>query len=328
MKKALKFKAVILLLLIGSTSLSCSVDDGNSVPIPVETILDVAEKTATLSTLVSALQRADLSTTIDGATLYTVLAPSDTAFDNFLSANGYANIDAVPVATLRQLLLNHVLNGRVEASVLTSLQKNYVSTLAEGPETNTNVMAYFDATNGITFNGTSKTTQTDILASNGIIHIVDAVIELPTLETFISIDENFDSLETALDIVAPLSDVTDNLSQGGPFTVFAPTEHAFENLLATNSNWNSVSDIDETLLTAVIEHHVVAGNIPIADISVDQTLATLEGDAITFYNLDGNLEIRDGAGNEGSILAEIDIQALNGIIHLIPNQVLLPDTEN
>lgn len=328
MKKLLKIKAGILLLFIGCVCFSCKVDDGNIIPVPDETIVDIAKNNTSLSIFASALEQADLVTTLDGSITYTVLAPSDTAFDNFLSANGYANVDVIPVAMLRQLLLNHVLAGRVEVSVLTTLQKNYVTTLADGPIAGTNVMNYFDATNGIIFNGSSKTTQTDIVASNGLIHIVDAVIDLPTLETFISIDENFESFDDALDVIAPFSEVDDNLSEIGPFTVFAPIEHAFDNLLATNNNWNSVGDIDENLLTAIVEHHIVAGNFRIADISADQMLTTLEGDDITFYNLDGNLEIRDGSGNEGSVLANIDIQAVNGIIHLLPNQVLLPDTEN
>ena len=56
--------------------------------------------------------------------------------------------------------------------------------------------------------------------------------------------------------------------------------------------------------------------------------ATIEGDNITFVSLDGNLEITDGSGNEGAIIGITDIQAINGVIHVLSNNVLLPDTQN
>ena len=320
-------KKLIQLLFVLS-ALSCNLDDGNTVPIPDETIMDVASKNPDLSTLVVALQRTDLTAMLQGTTLYTAMAPTNAAFTNFLGANGYAGIDDVPIATLRKILLNHLLSGRVEAAVLTNLQKNYVQTNAEGPIAGTNLALYFDATDGITINGTIDVTQTDILASNGIIHLVDAIIELPTLKTFISYDDNFKDFDTALDIVSPLSNAPSLLSENAPLTVFIPIKQAFDNLLDTDPNWNAISDIDETLLTAIVEHHIVDGNLRSTDLSAGQTLSTLEGDNIVLYALDGNLEITDGMGNDGSIIGTTDIQAINGVIHLIPNKVLLPNTSN
>jgi len=317
-----------LLLFLFCGAMSCNLDDGNTVPITNETLLDIIATNAELSTLASALQKAGLESTLEGANLYTLFAPSNNAFSTFLSSKGFASVDAVPTVTLRQILLNHVLPGRVEASTFTNLQKNYIQTSAEGPATGTNLVMYFDATNGLTLNGTINVTQADIVASNGLIHLTDAVIDLPTLKTFISFDSNFVDFDTALDLIAPLSDVPNKLSEDGPFTVFVPIEHAFDNLLDTKPEWNSISDIDETLLTAVIEHHVLEGNLRSTDLTAGQTLPTLEGDIIELYSLDGNLEITDGTGTDGSIIGVTDIQAANGVIHIIPNKVLLPDTTN
>ncbi|MGB5370340.1 MAG: fasciclin domain-containing protein [Flavobacteriaceae bacterium] len=310
------------------TLVSCNLDDGNTINRPSSNIVEVASNIGQLSSFVAALDRANLTTILQTTGGLTVLAPSDAAFGNFLSQQGFANLEAVPAETLEQILLNHVILGQIDSSFLSNLQRNYLETLAEGPTTGSKVALYFDATNDIFFNGASKVIDGDVLAANGIIHIVDAVIPIPTLDTFISVDDNFEDLNSALDIITPISDIPEGVKDGGPFTVFAPTNLAFDNLLATNTAWNSVGDIDEDLLAAVIAHHVLAGNIRSADISSGETATTLEGDTITFNTVNGNLEITDGSGNTGALVVFVDIQASNGVIHVLADQVLLPDTGN
>ncbi len=323
------YSSVFLIVILVLTSLvSCNLEDENTIVRPESNIVEVASNFAELSNLIAALERANLTSTLTASGNYTVLAPTNTAFNNFLSQAGFANLESVPVETLKQILLNHVVLGLVDSDILTNLQKNYLETFAEGPTADTKVALYFDATNGIVFNGASAVTQGDVLASNGIIHIVDAVIALPTLDTFISIDDNFEDLKTALDIIAPISDIPEGVKDGGPFTVFAPTNLAFDNLLATDPAWNSIGDIDENLLAAVIAHHVLNGNIRSEDISSGQMVTTLEGDAITLNRVNGNLEITDGSGNTGALVVFVDIQASNGLIHVLADQVLLPDTNN
>jgi uncharacterized surface protein with fasciclin (FAS1) repeats len=321
----MRFASLFFLI---TTLVSCNLDDGNTINRPESNIVEVASNIGQLSSFVAALERANLTTTLQTTGGLTVLAPNDAAFGSFLSQQGFANLDAVPVETLKQILLNHVILGQIDSSFLSNLQRNYLETLAEGPTTGTKVALYFDATNDIFFNGASKVIDGDVLAANGIIHIVDAVIPIPTLDTFISVDDNFEDLKTALDIITPISDIPEGVKDGGPFTLFAPTNLAFDNLLATNTAWNSVGDIDEDLLAAVIAHHVLAGNIRSADISSGETATTLEGDTITFNRVDGNLEITDGAGNTGALVVFVDIQASNGVIHVLADQVLLPDTGN
>ncbi len=318
--------AIVFFLM--SSLVSCNLDDGNTINRPESNIVEVATNIGQLSSFVAALERANLTATLQTTGGLTVLAPNDAAFSNFLSQQGFANLEAVPVETLKQILLNHVVLGQVDSSFLSNLQKNYLETLAEGPTTGTKVVLYFDATNDIFFNGVSEVIDGDVLAANGIIHIVDAVIPIPTLDTFISVDDNFEDLKTALDIITPISDIPEGVKDGGPFTVFAPTNLAFDNLLATNTAWNSVGDIDEDLLASVIAHHVLAGNIRSVDISSGETATTLEGDDITFNTVNGNLELTDGSGNTGALVVFVNIQASNGVIHVLADQVLLPDTGN
>lgn len=329
MKKWLHIRISIVTIVVFGTFQSCNLDDGNTTPVPTTTVVEVAMLEPNLTTLVSALERANLTTLLSSSGSFTVLAPTNAAFSSFLSASGFASINDVPVEKLKQILLNHVVQPQIDAAFLTNLQRNYLVNSADGPE-GTKLVIYFDATSGVTFNGTSKITKGDITAANGIIHIVDGVLGLPTIDTFISVDQNFKDLEQALDIVSPLSSVPAQLKDGGsgPLTLFAPSTHAFDNLFATNTAWNSVSDIDETYLTAIVEHHVINGNLSKAEIKAGETATTVEGDNIMFNNLDGDMVITDGAGNQGAIIGVFDIQASNGVIHLLPDQVLLPDTTN
>ena len=330
MRHSLKLKSFLLVMVTALVTVSCNIDDGaETIPIPESTLADLISADTNLSSLFAALERADLVTTLQGNGPFTIFAPDNTAFSNFLGAAGFGSVNDVPVETLRQLLLNHVVTGSIEASLLINLQRNYLETLADGPTSDTKVALYFDAVNGISFNGISTVTSGDKPGSNGIYHIVDGVIALPTLATFIGVDENFISFDTSLDLISPVSDLPDMLEEStGPFTLFIPIEHAFDNLLASNSDWDFLSDIDENFLNSVMNHHVLNGNLRSTSINGGQTATTLEGDDITFVNLDGNLEITDGLGNEGAIIGFTDIQASNGVIHGIPNNVLLPDTTN
>jgi len=328
MKKT-SFKVFSLFILTTILAISCKVDDGDLLSVPETNIVEVASSTAELSTLVSALQRADLVTTLESSTLYTVLAPTNAAFTNFLGQAGFSTVDEVPVETLRQILLNHLVASRVDAAVLSNLQKNYVQTFADGPSSNSRLSLYFDATDGVVFNGSATVTKADILASNGLIHIVDQVIAIPTLDTFISTDDNFEDLDTALDVISPLTDLTDLLkeSTAGPFTVFAPVNAAFDNLLDTNDDWNFISDIDETLLTSVLAHHVISGNIRAFDFQNSPTLPSLEGDGILVGQNAGLTQLTDGSGESDIIVRATDVQASNGVLHLI-DKVMMPNTEN
>lgn len=326
MKKYLSMKHFLILALVAFTVLSCNSDD-DGVP-SGETIFDIASANPNLSTLVEALERTDLVSTLDGPGTFTVLAPTNAAFDLFLASGNFAGIDDVPVAVLRELLLNHVIGSSIDALTFRTLARNYAETLAAGPTSGTNLSLYFDATGtAIELNGASSVIDENIQASNGIIHTVDAVIDFPTVVTFVTNDINFITLTEALTTATPNTDFAAILSGTGPFTVFAPAEIAFETLLDTNDDWNTVDDIEEDLLTAVLQHHVVNDNLRSEDITDQSTATTLEGDDITFSLSVGDVTITDGTGNSDILLAVDNIQAANGVIHLI-TKVMIPDTTN
>ena len=186
MKKIHSLHHYLIVSIFALSVLSCNNDD-NGGSQSGENIVELAIANPNLSTLVEALELTDLITTLEGPGPFTVLAPTNAAFDLFLATGNFPSINDVPVAVLRQLLLNHVISGQINAANFVTLSRNYAETLADGPTSETKLSLYFNATGAaIEFNGASKVIDEDVLASNGVIHTVDTVIDFPTVMTFIT----------------------------------------------------------------------------------------------------------------------------------------------
>ncbi|MEM9648234.1 MAG: fasciclin domain-containing protein, partial [Bacteroidota bacterium] len=268
-------------------------------------IVDHAVANPNLSSLVANLTDGGNTTFTDLLSMednvFTVFAPVNAAFDDFTNPNGN---------DLNAILSNHVVMGA--AAFSSGLSNSYVNTVAEF-DTDENLSLYINTDDGVTLNGTSSVAIADIVATNGVIHAVDAVIDLPTVVTFATADPNFSTLVTALTTLTPSVDFVDVLSaQDGngddPFTVFAPTNAAFDLLTAIPG---------EADLIPILQHHVIAGaNIRSGDLTPDDdtiTPATLEGDTftITLPGTDGNIaNVTDGAGNMGIGIDAVDVQAI------------------
>ena len=315
----LKKISLVLTLLI--TTLSCSSDDDNTVTTQPQNIVEIALETPNLTSLVAALTAADgdLVTVLQGDGPFTVLAPTNDAFAAFLSANGFNTLEDVPTDVLTQILLNHVIMADVVANDLITSGAGYTNTLATGP--NNNAMSlYFNTSDGVTFNGVSTVTQADIEATNGTIHIVDAVIGIPTVVTFAVADPSFSTLVTALTDLTPATDFVSTLEGEGPFTVFAPTNEAFSALPAIP---------EEEALTQVLLYHVVGGNVTSSDLTNpgETTAETLQGDSITITlpGSEGTIaNVTDASGASDIGIVAVDVQAGNGVIHVL-NKVMIPN---
>ena len=324
MKNLLKITAVLFISL--TTLQSCNDDNDNAIPYEPEpttnSIVDVALGSENLSTLVAALQKADLVTTLASQGPFTVLAPSNEAFNTFLSDNGFNSLDDVPVEILTNILLNHVVGGRIASTDLTT---GYATTFAISSASDQSMSIFIDTTNGVRFNGVSSVTDANIDADNGIVHLVDAVIGLPSVVTFAVADPTFSTLVSALtrddlttDFVGVLSTATG--TSPAPFTVFAPTNDAFGSLLS-ELGVSGLGDIDEPTLDAVLKIHVVAGaNVFDTDLTDNLTVSTLGGDITA--NVTNGATLTDSSGRVSDIIAT-NVQADNGVIHAI-NRVILP----
>lgn len=303
---------LFLILCLGFTS--CGDDDTADDP---KSITDLASETANLSSLVAALDAADLVSTLSGTGPFTVFAPTDDAFAKFLSDNGFAALSDVPKEILTSILLNHVVSGKV---LSTDLSTGYVESSATGAGDNPMNM-YISTDGGVRINGVSSVTTADVDASNGVIHIVDAVIGLPTVVTFATADPTFSTLVAALTRQGLGVDYVGTLSGSGPFTVFAPTNDAFGALL-TELGATGLGDINDATLNAVLQYHVVNGaNVRAADLSDGQVVTTFGGADFTI-DLSSGANIIDGNSRNTEIIVT-DVQANNGVIHVL-SQVLLP----
>ena len=324
MNISLKLYKLSLVLFMSFSFISCDVDDNESYsPPPLSTITEFAASNSDLSNLAAALSAADgnLLSLLNGGN-YTVLAPNNWAFEVWLGNNGYTSIDQVPTDILKNILLNHVISGTVRSSDLAATGSGYTSTNA----TNTDgdfLSMYFSTNNGVVFNGVTTVLNPDIAASNGVVHVVDLLIELPTVVTFATTNPGFETLVTALtrdDLSEDFVSILSTTTEPAPFTVFAPTNEAFSSLFSELSI-DSLNDIDTATLESTLGTHVVAEvNVRFEDLS-DGMLITTIGDDLTISVGTGPLLV-DLNGRTANIIA-VDIQAYNGVIHVIDN-VMLP----
>jgi len=307
------------LLMSGMLLVSCSDDDDDDDMTPeVLSIVETAQNNDDLSILVDALTQADLVTTLEGNGPFTVFAPTNDAFGALLDSRpDWETLDDIDNDLLTTVLLFHVLGAEVASG---DLSDSYVTTAATGPN-DEQLTLQIDVTGGVAFNGSAEPVTTDVEATNGIVHIIDEVMLPPNVVNFVLNNENFSSLEAALTRADLTTDYVGTLTGDGPFTVFAPTNQAFQNLLDSNMDWNELGDIPVATLEAVLNYHVVSGaNVQSDQLSDDQTVMTLGGDL--------TVDLTSGAALETSSdqtvnISTTDLQGTNGVVHVV-DEVLLP----
>ena len=300
--------ASVMLAAIGLAA--CEEEATTIIPEQPVSIAATAAGTSGLSTLVSALQAADLVTTLEGTGPFTVFAPLNSAFAALDPAVLDGLLESGNVDLLTRILTFHVVAGAAAAS--TDLTDGQSFTTVEGSTLTIGV----SGGGGVTVNG-ANVVSADIEASNGIVHFVDAVL-LP---------ESFNAYETAV-LTSPTTtlasavlaaELDDDLSGTGPFTIFAPDNAAFAALGDyTLSALLDAGNIE--ILQKVLGFHVIAGQtIRAADLTDGAMVTTLQGGDLTVDLSDAT----DPKVNGVSITAT-DISVDNGVIHLV-DEVILPD---
>ena len=285
-------------------------------------IADHAIANPNLTTLVTALGQAGLVGAVQGPGPLTVLAPDNAAFSAFLDG---ANPEDVDVNALTNILLNHVLDGSITASMLVEMEEGYTTTSATNADEDA-ITLYFDTADGVRFNGVSTVATADIVATNGVIHAVDAVIGLPTIATFATANPALSGLVAA---IVRADEGVDNIINWLPtisnpdvlLTVFAPADPAFDVLLE-DLGVESLADVDPAAVSGLLTLHVVEGNVRSTDLGdLGGVIPTLGGN----LSLDG-LVITDGNDNPINILAPslVDIQAINGVVHAVDYVIRAP----
>ncbi len=269
-------------------------------------IVDTAVAAGSFTVLAEALGAADLVGVLKGSGPFTVFAPTDEAFAKIPSDQ--LNAILADKVLLTKILTYHVVVGRLlAADVLAQTSIDSV----EGSSISVSLK------DGGAFVNESKILATDVLASNGVIHVIDTVLLPPTsaeptldiIDTAVS-NGNFTILARALTEAG----LIETLKSEGPFTVFAPTDEAFAKI--PSDQLNAIL-ADKALLTKILTYHVVAGKLAAADVLSATTLATVEGSDINV-----SLQGSDAFVNQSKIVAT-DVFATNGVIHVI-DTVLLP----
>ncbi|MBN1790580.1 MAG: fasciclin domain-containing protein [Bacteroidales bacterium] len=310
MKKFIKFfKPVTAVMLLGMfVFASCENDDDKAPVEEMKSIVEIASSDNNFSTLVAALTKANLVSALQGTGPFTVFAPTNEAFADLLADLGVSSLDDLSAEAITPILLYHVVSGKV---LSTDLTNGYVNTLSAGPE-QTAISLQVNA-DEVILNGSSEITSADILATNGVIHVIDKVLLPPTVVNLAINNTQFSILVEAV----VKAELAETLSGAGPFTVFAPTNAAFEELF-TALGVSGIADLTKEQLVPILLYHVVSGNVESSELS-SGNVATLNGDIAV--NLGASVTI-----NGTSLVVLTDVQGSNGVVHVI-DEVLLPPTK-
>lgn len=266
-------------------------------------VIQTAQDAGGFGTLLAALGAAGLTDFLGGDGPFTVFAPTDDAF----AALPAHTIEALLADTdrLTDILTYHVVAGAVTSDVVVTLPS---------AETLNGASVEITVEGGSVMVDGASVTVVDIEATNGIIHVIDAVLLPEPLPTVVDIATGSDDFTT---LVAALSaaDLVGTLQGDGPFTVFAPTNAAFE-ALPSGVVDDLLADVD--LLTRVLTYHVTPDLVTSTEVVGLSTAPTLNGKDIA-VSVDGGSVMLDDA----TVIAT-DIAAVNGIVHVI-DEVLLPE---
>jgi transforming growth factor-beta-induced protein len=319
---------LLTLTLIASLGLvGCGSDDDNNATLD---IIETAQSDGRFDTLVAAVTTANLVDTLQSEGPFTVFAPTDDAFSAFLAKENLTAAELLASDSLADILTYHVYTGQVLSSAAISI--------AESAESQIEMVNGDNAALSLTGNdlyvNLSKVIVADVTASNGVIHAIDKVLTPPAASALS--DTNSTIAELVTDLAGAESaeftvllealvaaDLASALAGDGPFTVFAPTDAAFVALLTeldlTKEELLANADLANILLQHVISGVAIDSVAAFAANGADvQTLNSAE--EVTVEINQGTLTI------EGANVVITDVQASNGVIHVIDSVIFETDT--
>lgn len=292
--------ALISSLLVSSTSLARGAKNS---------IVDIVVGSPEHTTLASLVTQADLVKTLSSCTdTYTLFAPANNAF---ASLGGAADKYLTPDFSqhLVDILAYHLVDGKVTSADLALGEVN----MANGGSSEITSLS------PPKINSASIIAPFDISASNGVVHSTDAVL-LPTSVTsdIVDIASSADAFSTLVNLVVD-ADLVDTLKGEGPFTVFAPTNAAFEELSEETVTFLTSAEGKDQLID-ILTYHVVPGVVYASDVSNSGEVTMANGDIATVMK-----EVDSGAitVNDANVVLP-QILASNGVIHPI-DKIILPN---
>jgi len=285
--------------------------------LPELSIVDVANNAGSFTTLLAALDTAGLTETVaDLDSSFTVFAPTDAAFEALLSQLDIEASDLLALPNLADILLYHVLAGEVDSTAAVAAAGTTIAS-ASGE-----LLAV--SLNGDVLNINTSAVQTpDVMAANGVIHIVDSVI-MPQAQTVVDdtiaglvvSDDRFSILEAAV-ITAGLAGALSDTD--ATYTVFAPTDDAFTALLGA-LGLTAEELLASEILLPTLQLHVVNGLAvdAVSAYSLSSTYVETLGGEDIMIEITGN-QLTVG----GAVVSTTDIVTNNGIVHIIDSVITM-----
>lgn len=275
-------------------------------------IVDLAKGNPDLSILVEAVVAAGLADTLSIDTV-TVFAPTNAAFAALLAELGISKEALLAnKALLTQVLSYHVLGTRV---LRNEVPLGKAIEPLDGGFFKVEAGSSLRITDGR--NRVSQITTTDVLARNGVVHVVDRVL-LPANQDIVDTAQSLPEFSVLVEAVIA-ADLVSSLQNAAALTVFAPTNAAFATLLAELGLSKEALFANKPLLTQVLTYHVLGARVLKAEVPVGTAIATLQGQTFT---IGADLQITDRRGRTSQIIGT-DVFTSNGVIHVI-DRVLLP----
>jgi len=268
-------------------------------------LVDVADDAGQFSTLITAASAAGLAETLADDGPFTVFAPTDQAFASL--PDGTLDHLLKHPEQLREILLFHVVPGKVKAKH--ALKAGAAQTAYGQP-----VRIFADK--GQAFVNDAKILKTDIMADNGVIHVIDSVILPKDIVGVATSDGRFNTLVAAVKAAG----LVKTLQGEGPFTVFAPTDDAFA-VLPDGTVDSLLKPENKARLVDILTYHVAPGAVSSQKVVKLDQVDTVQGRSLNVkVHKDGDRTVVRIGGAQVLIT---DIRATNGVIHVI-DSVLVP----
>ncbi|MCU0514388.1 MAG: fasciclin domain-containing protein [Anaerolineae bacterium] len=309
-------------------------------------LLEVIAGQENLTSLAAAVEALGLAEAVSDPDVYwTVFAPTDEAFAALLEATGNADLGALVTAltpeTTIQVVSAHLVPGYITSTTVLALDEanEEAYTVATG------LAGYTLSVQDAMLNETIGLVTVDLLASNGVVHVIDTVI-VPSAEQLTAANEiTAASVEiaeaamteaniaevatgagsfTTLLAAAEAAGLVEALTEGGPYTVFAPTDEAFAAALEALGVTAADLLADPETLASILLYHIVPGTgySPAVVALNGAFLGTMLEDTAVQITVDDM-----GAQVNGVAIVAVDVAASNGVIHVIDGVLLPPAGE-
>ena len=268
-------------------------------------IVSTALAAGNFKTLATALEAAGLVETLKGAGPFTVFAPTDEAFAKIPRDVLADLLKPENKAKLAGVLTYHVVPGKVAAADVVKLRG---AVTVNGQRLDVQVVEGTVSIDG------AKVVKTDIVCSNGVIHVLDAVV-MPASASIVETAQRAGTFQTLL-AAAQAAGLAETLAKEGPFTVLAPTDAAFAKLPAGTVE-SLLKPENKDKLVQILKLHVIPGRVYSESVVKLSEAATLEGRKIPVVAERNTVKIG------GATISTTDIDAKNGVVHVI-DAVILP----